>query len=795
MKIIFRNIFFILAFVSFQKLNAQSVTILPNQQSNSDTLSTKFFRMTSGAGLFKVLISDDNGNGLWAAPSMFQNNFWQQNSSNNLYSLPNALIGIGKAAPSQKLHLRGNLLVERGRILTFDSGKNVFVGEEVGGIDTTYSSATDNTAIGSNAFQYNKTGKYNTAVGRQSLQNNVSGIFNTALGFATLNNNTNGSNNVALGSYSLVNNVSGEDNVALGHFSGFSSIGSGNIFIGAYAGADQKGNNKLYISNNSNSTLIYGDFAKKKLVVNDSLESKYFKLPINAAAGKILASDNLGNAAWQSETDPKIGTQQFNYLAKWDGSKLVAGSIFDSGDLVGIGAGPAGNKLLIKMTNGSSYFPNWTVNNEVLVTQIHRADNANPQTRFLDKTNSATGFFDLGLDANNNFTVESNDINRLTILQDGKTGIGNTTPTQKLDVNGSANINGDLYLKSFKVLSNGGVNNTLTVNGILNLDNNLKTNAKWISSDGDNEGIRIDGEGNVGVNEVNSNVVFTVKGTQSSLFLIKNASDNFQLLVNQKGNVGIGTADLTKAKLTITGSEQNTLNYGYFNNQGKSGTASGTNYYSIYASDRIAAAEFNAFSDARIKDIKGISDNEKDLETLSKIEITDYQFKDKIGKGNGQYKKVIAQQVESIYPQAVSKLTDCIPDIYQLAKISNDFIELPHHNLKAGEKVRLIFGEKQETFEVESVNEAGFKILNQPSEIVHSSVFVYGREVSDFRSVDYEALSMLNISATQALLRRLNEVEKALEQQHERIESQQGQINTILSRLTTAEKNKIMLSN
>ncbi len=29
------------------------------------------------------------------------------------------------------------------------------------------------------------------------------------------------------------------------------------------------------------------------------------------------------------------------------------------------------------------------------------------------------------------------------------------------------------------------------------------------------------------------------------------------------------------------------------------------------------------------------------------------------------------------------------------------------------------------------------------------TVFVYGREVNDFHTVDYEALSMLNVSATQ----------------------------------------------
>ncbi len=380
--------------------------------------------------------------------------------------------------------------------------------------------------------------------------------------------------------------------------------------------------------------------------------------------------------------------------------------------------------------------------------------------------------------------------NRMTINNIGNVGIGNITPTQKLDINGSTNINGDLYLKSFKVLSNGGLNNTLTVNGILELGNNLKTNNRWISSDGDNEGLKVDSDGNVGVNEVNSNVVFTVKGSKMDLFLVKNASDSFKFLVHQNGNVGIGTADLSKAKLTITGSMLTNLNYGYFNAQGNSGTASGSNYYSIYASDRIAATEFNAFSDARIKDIRGISNNEKDLETLSKIEITDYQFKDKIGKGNGQYKKVIAQQVESVYPQAVSKITDCIPDIYRLAKIENGFIELPNHTLKIGEKVKLIFDDKQELVEVNEVNERGFQIVNPQSKIVNQTVFVYGREVSDFRSVDYEALSMLNVSATQALLKRLNEVEKKIVD----LEIQQTRIKDFEARLSALENPQIQLS-
>ncbi len=256
----------------------------------------------------------------------------------------------------------------------------------------------------------------------------------------------------------------------------------------------------------------------------------------------------------------------------------------------------------------------------------------------------------------------------------------------------------------------------------------------------------------------------TEGGNQNGLDFYTNYLN--RLTITNDGSVGIGTTTPTQAKLVVNGNVNGSVgNFAYFRNASPlTGTnTTGNNYnYSIYASHRIAATEFNAFSDARIKDIKGISNNEKDLETLSKIEITDYQFKDKIGKGNGQYKKVIAQQVESIYPQAVSKLTDCIPDIYQLTKIENNFISLPNHNLKVGEKVKLIFDEKQQIVEVKEVNEKGLQIVNPQSSIVNQSIFVYGREVSDFRSVDYEALSTLNISATQALLKRLNEAENRI---------------------------------
>jgi hypothetical protein len=220
-------------------------------------------------------------------------------------------------------------------------------------------------------------------------------------------------------------------------------------------------------------------------------------------------------------------------------------------------------------------------------------------------------------------------------------------------------------------------------------------------------------------------------------------------------NIGMGTATPTQAKLVVNGSANNNLSFGYLNNLGAIGTGTGTNTYSIYASARIAASEFNAFSDMRIKKVMGVSNSTNDLATLSNIRITDYKFVDSISKGNKIVKKVIAQELALVYPQAVSIHTDVIPDIYKQAEMVNGFVAL-ENNFQVGEKVKIIFSEGEELLEITEVNANGFKVNSDRTE----KVFVYGREVNDFHTVDYEALSTLNISATQELLKRIESLEK-----------------------------------
>jgi hypothetical protein len=242
-------------------------------------------------------------------------------------------------------------------------------------------------------------------------------------------------------------------------------------------------------------------------------------------------------------------------------------------------------------------------------------------------------------------------------------------------------------------------------------------------------------------------------------------------LANQR--VGIGTTTPTKAKVEINGVSGSTPfgpTYGLLTTSGASShTATGTDTQtSLYASGNIYAGYYVAFSDERIKHSEGRSDAARDLSTLMGIEITDYTYIDTLSKGAGKYKKVIAQQVEKVYPQAVRRTTDVVPDIFQKAEVKDGWVKLAT-NLKKGERVRLLGEKKEGIHEVLEIAEGKFRTDFAAD---GDTVFVYGREVKDFRNVDYEAIAMLNVSAMQELNRRL-------EKQVAEIAARDGKIATL----------------
>lgn len=309
----------------------------------------------------------------------------------------------------------------------------------------------------------------------------------------------------------------------------------------------------------------------------------------------------------------------------------------------------------------------------------------------------------------------------------GNVGIGTMGPTHTLHVNGAVAVRSNSGTDGYVGLNRGG--------------NDHQGYIEWFKP----------GPTRVAYMGYNS-------GGINNLSLVLENGANFGFL---GGNVGIGTANAGGAKLVVSGSVNTGIGtHGYFAWTGTSyGQPATTVGASIYAEGHVLADSFQALSDARTKIIRGQSDGTKDLATLRSIEITDYHYKDVVAKGNRANKKVIAQQVETVFPEAVSRRTEAVPDIYQKASIRDGWVELVT-DLKKGERVKLITDKDNgSTHEVLEVGEGKFRIGYRPD---GDRVFVFGREVNDFRTVDYEAIAMLNVSATQELARKLEARETEL---------------------------------
>jgi hypothetical protein len=192
---------------------------------------------------------------------------------------------------------------------------------------------------------------------------------------------------------------------------------------------------------------------------------------------------------------------------------------------------------------------------------------------------------------------------------------------------------------------------------------------------------------------------------------------------------------------------------------------------SIFASNNMMALQFDAYSDARIKNIIGRSNGLQDLKTLNTIQVTDYSFKDKIKYGGRISKKVIAQQVEQVYPQVVSKHRDVVPNVFQatskIERQPDGSILLTfagdHHISPTAKRLQVVVNEHNDKkyFDIVSIPSPNQVVINA-SDLTCDRVFVYGEEVDDFRTVDYEGLTTLNVSATQELSRQVKDLQKAL---------------------------------
>lgn len=367
-------------------------------------------------------------------------------------------IGIGTATPLFKLDVNGDASINSVRA---GRGNGGLSGNTVMGTQTlNVNSVGDfNTAMGYQALKSNSTGGLNTANGYQALLSNTVGTLNSAVGSFSLAANTLGNSNNGYGAYALGGNTNGSFNNAIGNNSAqANTTGSSNTAIGDNAlNINTTGSNNTAIGAGANvslvnlsnataiganaivgasNTLVLGNNANigigtstpaAKLEVVGTTKTTGLQMTTGAANGSILKSDANGIASWASlasiETDPQVISAVTNKVAKWNGTALADGTIYDDGTNIGIGTSTPASRLHIKSAGNTT-------------TPI-----------YVEKGNAATPIFTVeqGGNGNGNASVYNSSgdkkINFATsgdsYLSGGSFGIGNTAPAATLDVTGT----------------------------------------------------------------------------------------------------------------------------------------------------------------------------------------------------------------------------------------------------------------------------------------------------------------------------------------------------------------------
>lgn len=350
----------------------------------------------------------------------------------------------------------------------------------------------------------------------------------------------------------------------------------------------------------------------------------------------------------------------------------------------------------------------------------------------------------IGTQSNHPLYLFTNNSNaQVALTTSGYLGIGTIAPTNKLQVGSYINAG---YGGNQFALGSGGTNVTV-MNQYPSYLNFQSSTAMQIQSSSDIYLLPHNGTGNVGINTTSPIAPLEVDGTS--------------------GTGPYGPYALLQAY--DSGGPQYVINP----------VDGSLQLVSIYAEGYIVAGRaIVAASDARIKNIISQSNNEEDLATINKIMITNYTMKDKVKNGNKPFKKVIAQEVEKVYPQVVNKTSNYIPNVYQspskIEKLTDGYLltfNTPHNISKEAKKLQVIQIEGNMRYDIVSLPSPTQVIINA-KDIKENKIFVYGELVNDFRTVDYDGLTTLNISATQQL-------SKTIKGQQEEIETLKSEVEDL----------------
>ncbi|MDO8368084.1 MAG: tail fiber domain-containing protein [Saprospiraceae bacterium] len=356
------------------------------------------------------------------------------------------------------------------------------------------------------------------------------------------------------------------------------------------------------------------------------------------------------------------------------------------------------------------------------------------------------------------------------------------------------------YALSVAGIANNGASASFNPSGTLLVSNGMTvtgtTTSTSFSTNGGNFNGNLNGNASSATNATNATNANFAGGLTGTVTLSSNIFNSNSFTYFRYGNndkmridddgIDVYGSVFADGTLSLSGS------YGWLNSAGNTGSTNSSGSYSVNAVNRVKASEFNAYSDRRIKKDLQLSDCHSDLAILKKLRVTDYRHIDELKNGSSFKKGFIAQEVETVFPQAVTKTSDFIPNIYEKAiscslSGENMTVVLPkNHDLKVGDEVRLMLPNGKQELKVANVSsENTFTVEGWKTE-QPEWVFAYGKKVEDFRQVDYDRIHTLNVSATQELIARVEQLEKenaALQLENKGLRTQSASMESRLSKV------------
>ena len=302
-------------------------------------------------------------------------------------------------------------------------------------------------------------------------------------------------------------------------------------------------------------------------------------------------------------------------------------------------------------------------------------------------------------------------------------------------------------------------------------------------------------------------------------------------ITGSNGFVGLNTTTPI-ARLDVNGGQNNIISYSTIIDTGSGGfSATDQTNLSRFLSARFTNAimvgtAVYVTSDQRIKQNISIIEDHSALNNLRLIEPKKYKYINKVEKGNSEVYGFLAQEVLEKIPNAVKITKDYIPNVYNFFNItkindklilvddvSNNLIVNINDKLKIYDQVNEIISTVVNIDNSKITLELDKSLTTGINFEFDNKVFIYGKYVEDFHTLDKSYLYTINFSATQeldriidwhtkevdrsvsgnatnvygqSLLTRIKSLESENESLKNRVSTLESQLQNVLSRLQNA---------